>query len=90
MRTIDDVQRDMTALIEGAEARNLTTDEMDQYTGLEQELTQVRRSEEIRARNAAYLMRRPARPVGRRSPRSARSPRPARTTPRPGVPGLPA
>ncbi|MDM4721150.1 phage major capsid protein [Micromonospora sp. WMMA1363] len=56
MRTIDDVQRDMTALIEGAEARNLTTDEMDQYTGLEQELTQVRRSEEIRARNAAYLM----------------------------------
>ncbi|NIL41599.1 phage major capsid protein [Salinispora arenicola] len=68
MRTIDDVQQDMTALVDGAEGRHLTDDEVSRYTTLEQELTQVRRSEEIRARNTAYLMPAPGAPVAAAGP----------------------
>ncbi|WP_026254874.1 phage major capsid protein [Salinispora arenicola] len=68
MRTIDDVQQDMTALVDGAEGRHLTDDEVSRYTALEQELAQVRRSDEIRARNTAYLMPAPGVPVAAAGP----------------------
>jgi len=53
-RTIDDVNREMRELLESADGRNLTADEIGKYTALEAELAAVRRSNEIRARQAAY------------------------------------
>lgn len=53
-RTIDDVQHDMSALVSGADGRALTQDECNRYEELEQELNETRRSDQIRARNAAY------------------------------------
>ena len=54
MRTIEDITAAMTALVDGAADRSLTDDEVTQYEQLETELTNVRRSAEIRTRNAAY------------------------------------
>lgn len=54
MRTIEDITAAMTALVDGAADRSLTDDEVTAYEQLETELTNVRRSEEIRTRNAAY------------------------------------
>jgi HK97 family phage major capsid protein len=58
MRTIEEITAAMTALVDGAADRSLTDDEVTAYEGLENELRGVQRgvqrSEEIRARNAAY------------------------------------
>lgn len=54
MRTIEEITAAMTALVDGAANRSLTDDEVTQYEGLEQELSSVKRSDEIRARNGAY------------------------------------
>jgi HK97 family phage major capsid protein len=61
MRTIEEITAAMTALVDGAANRSLTDDEVSQYEGMEQELQGVRRSEQIRTRNAAYnVVRTPA------------------------------
>lgn len=54
MRTIEEIQAAMTALIDGAEGRSLTDEEVAEYEALEAELAGVRRTDEVRARNAAY------------------------------------
>lgn len=54
MRTIEDILADQQAIIDAAEGRNLTDEECDRYEALETELTAARRSNEIRARQAAY------------------------------------
>jgi hypothetical protein len=54
MRTIEEITAAMTAIVDGAADRPLTDDEAGQYENLETELTNTRRSDEIRARNSAY------------------------------------
>lgn len=54
MRTIEEITSAMTALVDGAAGRSLTDDEVTQYEAFEQELANVKRDNDIRARNAAY------------------------------------
>jgi HK97 family phage major capsid protein len=58
MRTIEEIQAAMTALIDGAANRALTDEEVTSYEALEVELKErqeaIARDEQIRARNAAY------------------------------------
>lgn len=54
MRTIEDIQSEMTALVDGAAGRSLTDEEVTQYEALEKELQNVQRTQAIRARNGAY------------------------------------
>lgn len=61
MRTIEEITSAMTALVDGAANRSLTDDEVTQYEGMEQELQNVKRTDGIRQRNAAYnVVRTPA------------------------------
>lgn len=53
MRTADEILAAQDALIEGAEGRDLTDDEMTAYSGLETELTQRRAQDAVRAQHAA-------------------------------------
>lgn len=59
MRTIEEITAAMTALVDGAADRSLTDDEVTQYEGLEAELAEAQRDQQIRARNAAYNTVRP-------------------------------
>jgi hypothetical protein len=54
MRTIEDITAAMTAIVDGAADRPLTDDEATSYEQLETELTNVQRTDQIRARNNAY------------------------------------
>jgi hypothetical protein len=54
MRTIEEITAAMTNLIDGAQDRSLTDEEVAQYEELEAELKAVQRDQEIRNRNAAY------------------------------------
>lgn len=54
MRTIDEINTAMTALIDGAAGRSLTDLEVSNYEGLETELVAVRKDDEIRKRHQAY------------------------------------
>lgn len=54
MRTIEEITAAMTALVDGAASRSLTDEEVTQYESLEAELQNVKRDNDIRARNAAY------------------------------------
>lgn len=54
MRTIEEIMAAMSALLEGAADRALTAEEVTAYEELETELGDVRRTQEIQARNAAY------------------------------------
>jgi len=54
MRTIEDCLIDLQAIVDTAEGRSFTDDEVATYERLELELDGVRRSNELRARNAAY------------------------------------
>lgn len=54
MRTIEEIQASMTALVDGAADRSLTDDEVTQFENLETELTAVQRDGQVRARHAAY------------------------------------
>jgi HK97 family phage major capsid protein len=54
VRTIEEITSAMTALVDGAADRSLTDDEVSQYEAYETELTNVRRTDAIRARNTAY------------------------------------
>lgn len=53
-RTIDDIQRDMAAVLEGTDDRALNNQEIASYEELERELDATRASDAIRARDAAY------------------------------------
>ena len=59
MRTIEEINSAMTALVDGAADRSLTDEEVTQYQDLETELAAAQRTEQIRARNAAYNSARP-------------------------------
>lgn len=54
METIEDILAAMQAIVDGADGRALTADEGNQYEALETKLANVRRSNELRVRNAAY------------------------------------
>lgn len=54
MRTIEEITAAMTALVDGAADRSLTDDEVTDYEAMEQELQGAQRTDQIRARNAAY------------------------------------
>jgi HK97 family phage major capsid protein len=54
VKTIEEITAAMTALVDGAADRSLTDDEVTQYEALENDLKNVQRDADIRARNAAY------------------------------------
>jgi HK97 family phage major capsid protein len=54
MRTVDDIHAAMTALIDGAEGRPLTDDEVTAYETLERDLQASSRDQNLRSRHAAY------------------------------------
>lgn len=54
VRTIEDITADMTNLVDAAEDRSLTDEEVTQYEGFENELKNVQRTDAIRTRNGAY------------------------------------
>lgn len=60
MRTIEDIHAALQAIVDAAEGRSLTDDEVTQYEALETELQQVQRTDEIRARQTAYNAPAPA------------------------------
>src|SRR5215510_14021040 len=52
--TIEEIMAAMQAIIDGAQGRPLTDDEVTRYEALESDLTAANRDQQIRARNAAY------------------------------------
>jgi HK97 family phage major capsid protein len=56
VRTIEEIQAAMNALLTAAEGRTLTDDEVTQYEALEAELVTTQRTMQIQQRNAAYNM----------------------------------
>ncbi len=61
MRTIEEIMAAMQAILDAAEGRNLSNDEVLEYEGLEAELKEAQQSQNIRQRNAAYnVVRTPA------------------------------
>ena len=54
MKTIEELLTEQRTLVDSAEGRNLTPEEVETYETLEAELKSTQRSEEIRARQAAY------------------------------------
>lgn len=64
METIEDILAEMQGIIDGAAGRSLTDDEVSRYEQAEARLATARKSEELRARNAAYNAVSPAVHVG--------------------------
>jgi len=56
MRTIEEIQAAMNALLAAAEGRTLTDEEVTQYEALEAELVTTQRTNQVMARNNAYNM----------------------------------
>lgn len=56
MKTVEETLAALQAIVDGADGRSLTDDEVAQYEGLEQDLAVAQKSEQVRARNAAYNM----------------------------------
>jgi HK97 family phage major capsid protein len=54
METVEAILAQMTALVDGAEGRTLTDDEVTNYESLEANLAATQRSEQVRARQTAY------------------------------------
>lgn len=54
MRTVEDILAALQAIVNAADGRSFTDDEVSQYEALERELDATRRSNEVRSRNAAY------------------------------------
>jgi HK97 family phage major capsid protein len=54
MKTIEEILAALQSIVDGAEGRSFTDDEVTQYEALEKELEQVKRTNEVRARNTAY------------------------------------
>src|ERR1051325_8391599 len=53
-RNIETILADMAAVVESAESRSMTDDEVTRYEGLEAELATARKDAEIRSRQQAY------------------------------------
>jgi HK97 family phage major capsid protein len=53
-RTIEEIQLDMTNIVDGAVGRSLTDEEVSKYEGLESELKNTQKTLEIRNRDKAY------------------------------------
>lgn len=53
--TIDEILAALAAIIEGAEGRTLTDEEVERYESLEADLATERRSQEVQKRHAAYI-----------------------------------
>jgi HK97 family phage major capsid protein len=56
MRTIEEIQAEMNALLADAEGRTLTDEEVTQYEALEVELAATQRTQQVMQRNNAYNM----------------------------------
>lgn len=56
MKTVDDILAELQAIVDSADGRSLTDEEVARYEGLEQELAGAQKSDQVRARNAAYNM----------------------------------
>jgi len=54
VKTIEEILASLQAIVDTAEGRSFTDTEVAEYEALEKELEQVRRSNEMRARNNAY------------------------------------
>lgn len=54
MKTIEEILASLQAIVDSAEGRSFTDEEVQQYENLEKELDAVRKSTELRARNTAY------------------------------------
>lgn len=54
MEALEDILAAMQSIMDGAEGRSLTDDEVSRYEAHETKLANVRRSNELRARNVAY------------------------------------
>lgn len=54
MKTVEDIYASMQGIMDGAEGRDLTPEEITAYEGLESELQGAQRQTEIRARHTAY------------------------------------
>lgn len=52
--TVEEISAAMTAIVDGAANRDLTDEEVTQYEGFEAQLQTAQRSEQLRARQAAY------------------------------------
>jgi HK97 family phage major capsid protein len=55
LRSIEDILAAQTAVVDAADGRSLTVDEVSAYEALEAELKGAQASNEVRARHAAYL-----------------------------------
>ena len=62
MDTIEDLNAQLQGIIDAADGRTLTDEEVTQYEQIEARMTQVRRTDEIRARQRAYNT--PVAPLG--------------------------
>lgn len=58
--TVEEISAAMTAIVDGAANRDLTDEEVTQYEGLEAQLQGAQRSDQLRARQAAYAAVAPA------------------------------
>jgi len=56
VKTIDDCMAELQAIVDSAEGRSFTDEEVGRYEALEKELDSVRKATEIRARQNAYTM----------------------------------
>lgn len=54
MRTLEQIHTDMQAIVDGAEERSMTDEEVSEYETLETELAKANKTAEIRSRQAAY------------------------------------
>lgn len=54
MKTIEEILASLQAIVDAADGRSFTDDEVTQYENLEKELESVRKATELRARNTAY------------------------------------
>lgn len=54
MKTIEEILAALQAIVDAAEGRSFTDEEVTQYEALEKDLEAVRKSNELRARNSAY------------------------------------
>lgn len=54
MRTIEEILAAQTAIVDAAEGRNMTADELTAYAAEETELQATQKTDEVRKRNAAY------------------------------------
>ena len=79
--SIEEILAAMQAVIDGAQGRSLTDDEVSQYEALERDLQAAQRDQQIRARNTAYNTVVPPAGVGIGEPGDGRPANPLAYTP---------